>query len=212
MTDRLLDLLRHGEAVGGTRFRGRLDDPLTDTGWSQMRRAVQTGVPEPDGWHRIISSPASRCRAFAERLARERTLPLDVAPAFAERDFGDWEGLSADAVDPVALTRFWTDPERFTPPNAESLADFRRRVRSGLSQLLDDERGHTLLVTHGGVIRILIAEVLGISADRLLLIEVPHACRTRLRLAGGGWRPSLVEHGSANWQRAPVKLKRGSLA
>ncbi len=196
MSERLLDLLRHGEVAGGKRFRGRRDDPLTDRGWAQMRAAVGTDAPEPDGWRRIISSPANRCRAFAEHLAREQDLPLDISPALAERDFGDWEGLSTDQIDPTDLTRFWTDPEDFTPPGAEPLPAFRHRVHDRWRSLLDaEDQGNALLVTHGGVIRILIAEVLGISPDRLLLIEVPHACRTRLRLPGDAWRPSLVAHG-----------------
>ena len=32
-----LDLLRHGETEGGTRYRGTTDDPLTAAGWEQMR-------------------------------------------------------------------------------------------------------------------------------------------------------------------------------
>jgi len=197
MTERLLDLLRHGETVGGNRFRGRLDDELTDLGWSQMRAAVQTGGPDPNGWQRIISSPASRCRAFAESLSLELSLPLAILPSFAERDFGDWEGMSPDAIAPDDLARFWSDPQQFTPPRAEPLTHFRHRVRGGWKQLLDEDHGHVLLITHGGVIRIIIAEVLGIPPDRLLLIEVPHACRTRLRLPGVGWQASLVEHGHA---------------
>lgn len=196
MSEHLLDLLRHGETVGSNRFRGRLDDPLTDRGWAEMRTAVATVAPEPDGWRRIISSPAERCRGFAESVARERKLPLDIVPALAERDFGDWEGLTPDAIDPTDLTRFWTDPENYTPPGAESLPRFRARVHRGWQRLLDEDHGHALLITHGGVIRSILAEVLGMPADRLLLIEVPHACRTRLRLPGDGWRPSLVAHGA----------------
>jgi iron complex transport system substrate-binding protein len=46
-----LDLMRHGEPVGGRKYRGQLDDPLSKKGWAQMRRAVgehcpwQAGVP-----------------------------------------------------------------------------------------------------------------------------------------------------------------------
>jgi iron complex transport system substrate-binding protein len=46
-----LDLMRHGEPVGGRKYRGQLDDPLSEKGWAQMRWAVwehcpwQAGVP-----------------------------------------------------------------------------------------------------------------------------------------------------------------------
>ena len=35
-----LDLMRHGEPVGGRRYRGRTDDPLSEKGWNQMWTAV----------------------------------------------------------------------------------------------------------------------------------------------------------------------------
>jgi len=35
-----LDLMRHGEPVGGRRYRGQMDDPLSEKGWAQMRNAV----------------------------------------------------------------------------------------------------------------------------------------------------------------------------
>jgi alpha-ribazole phosphatase/probable phosphoglycerate mutase len=35
-----LDLLRHGESVGGRKYRGQTDDPLSEKGWAQMRDVV----------------------------------------------------------------------------------------------------------------------------------------------------------------------------
>ena len=32
-----IDLIRHGEPVGGRRYRGQIDDPLSEKGWKQMR-------------------------------------------------------------------------------------------------------------------------------------------------------------------------------
>ncbi|MEK6748901.1 MAG: histidine phosphatase family protein, partial [Pseudomonadota bacterium] len=36
----VVDMIRHGEPVGGKRYRGHRDDPLSDIGWRQMREAV----------------------------------------------------------------------------------------------------------------------------------------------------------------------------
>ena len=58
----LIDLVRHGEPVGGIRYRGQMDDPLSHTGWQEMRKAIGRETP----WDAIISSPLLRCRAFAE--------------------------------------------------------------------------------------------------------------------------------------------------
>ena len=41
-----IDLIRHGEPVGGRKYRGQIDDPLSDKGWTQMRQAVADHKPE----------------------------------------------------------------------------------------------------------------------------------------------------------------------
>lgn len=200
MRARLIDLLRHGEVRGGPCFRGQRDDPLTDMGWHQMRQAL-TALAASQGasWDAVVCSPATRCRAFAEQLAASRGLALAANPALAERDFGAWEGLRASEIPLAELSAFWADPQAFDPPEAEPFAAFRRRVAEGWRDLIQpDANGgrwdHGLVVTHGGVIRVVLGEVLGLADAALLLLEVPPACITRIRLPEGGGRPSLVVH------------------
>lgn len=188
MTARLLDLLRHGEVQGGARFRGKQDDPLSPLGWEQMRRATS----DRPGWTRIISSPSRRCADFARDLADELGLPFEERAVFRERGFGAWEGLAADEIPGELLDRFWSDPVNYTPPGAETFAAFRARVLEGWRDLLCATDPHALLVTHGGVIRILASEVLRMSEDGFLLFEAPYACHVRLRIPGPPWLPSLV--------------------
>ena len=73
-------------------------------------------------------------------------------------------------------------------------AAFRERVLAGWTSVLGTEAQRVLTVTHGGVIRVVVGELLGIPAARLLLLEVPPACRTRIRIPGLGM-PTLVSHG-----------------
>ena len=40
----LIDMIRHGEPVGGRRYRGQIDDPLSEKGWRQMWAAVAAWV------------------------------------------------------------------------------------------------------------------------------------------------------------------------
>ncbi|MTW21593.1 histidine phosphatase family protein [Allochromatium palmeri] len=195
MSEPLVDLLRHGDVQGGACFRGERDDPLSALGWEQMRRA--TASVGTTGWTRIIASPARRCADFARELSAACGLPLSVMDAFRERAFGDWEGRPVDTIPSHELQRFWNDPVGYTPPRAEPFAEFRARVLAAWHELLDgDDESHTLLITHGGVIRVLVAEVLRMSDTGLLLLEVPHACLTRLRIYPPPGRPSLIAHGS----------------
>lgn len=191
-----VDLLRHGEPVGGRKYRGQLDDPLSERGWEQMRAAVGEHRP----WDRIITSPLSRCRAFAEDLAARTGLPLAIEPRFRELGFGEWEGRTAEellARDPQILMRFWQDPLNHTPPGAEPLTAFRNRVLAAWEEWLGCQAGsHLLVITHAGVIRLLVSHVLDMPLDRLFRIQVPNAGLTRLRVErnGAGVLPRLVFH------------------
>lgn len=190
MGDRFIVLLRHGEAAGGARFRGAADDPLSAQGWDQLRAAAAL---EP-GLEHVVTSPALRCAEFAHALAAERGLTLEVAAAFAERRFGAWEGRSAAEIPAADLARFWADPAGYDPPAAEPFADFRGRVLAAWDTLALAARGVTLLVTHGGVVRVVLARVLGMDDPAGLRLEVPPACRTRLRLPPAPGLASLVTH------------------
>lgn len=191
MADRWVDLLRHGEVEGGERLRGSRDDALTPRGWAQMRAALADPLP----YDRILSSPARRCAEPARELAARTGLPLMLEPDLRERHFGDWEGQRADSIDPELLGRFWADPIGVTPPGAEPFDDFRARVLGGWERLRQTDARHSLVVTHGGVIRLMLGAVLGLADEALLLVEVPHAALSRLRLPAPPWRPSLVFHG-----------------
>jgi alpha-ribazole phosphatase len=192
MSDRFIVLLRHGEVQGGARFRGGHDDPLCDAGWAQLRTAAGC---EP-GITRIVSSTARRCAEFARALAAERGLPLELSAAFAERCFGDWEGRAAHQIPAAELTRFWDDPVGYTPPGAEPFVNFRQRVLAGWQALLAGAAAHTLVLTHGGAVRVILAAVLGMGDDSGILIEVAPACVTRLRVPVPPGRPSLMSHGA----------------
>ncbi|WP_462321717.1 histidine phosphatase family protein [Halochromatium sp.] len=216
LPSRLIDLLRHGEVEGGPCFRGRRDDPLNAAGWAQLEAATSI-APRPqrtDGspaleatdeatvrttagpaWDRILCSPAARCAGFADQLGAQLGVPVEHWEALRERDFGAWEGLRADQIPLQDLTQFWADPSAYDPPDSEPFAAFRQRVLDGWRRVMEQPGDHRLLITHGGVIRVILGGLLGIPPQRLLLIEVPTACLSRVRLPMGCGLPSLVAHG-----------------
>jgi alpha-ribazole phosphatase len=180
-----LDLLRHGETKLGGGLRGSLDDALTDAGWQQMRAAVAGRGP----WDRLVSSPLQRCARFAEELGARLALPVTLDPDLQELHFGAWEGQSAAALmatDAEALGRFWADPYAFTPPQGEPVLAFSARVLGAverLHQLYAGER--VLLVSHGGVMRLLLARARGLPREQLLNVEVAHGALFALTVEAG---------------------------
>ncbi|GAB4355939.1 MAG: alpha-ribazole phosphatase family protein [Immundisolibacter sp.] len=176
-----IDLLRHGEPQGGHRFRGSLDDPLSDTGWAQLQAATAD-----QSWDRVVCSPLRRCREFAQDLAARLGVACTVEPDFREISFGSWEGLTATEVQArygEALTRFWQDPVRHPPPCAESAADFSARVDAAWQRLIADTAGQrVLVVAHGGTVAMLLRGVLGMPISHAWRIRLGYAGRARLRL------------------------------
>lgn len=188
--DLYLDLLRHGETELGGGLRGSLDDALTPAGWEQMRAAVAAAGP----WQRIVSSPLQRCARFSEELAARLGLPLHVEAGFQELHFGDWEGRTAAQImeaDAAGLGAFWNDPYVFTPPNGEPVADFAARVLGAVRRLHASYAGQrVLLVSHGGVMRLLLAQARGLPREQLLQVVVGHGALLTVQVAIDG---SLTE-------------------
>lgn len=186
MAETLIDLLRHGEPEGGVKFRGHSDDPLSATGWEQMRGAVGSA----GDWDLVVTSPLRRCADFAAELAARLGVPLETEIRLREIGFGAWEGLTAEQVaasEPDALERFWRDPARHTPPGGESLAIFEARVAAGWSELLQRHAGKkALVICHGGVIRLIIALVLEMSRTNLFRLNVPFASTSRVLVRDSG--------------------------
>ena len=169
-----LDLLRHGETELGGGLRGSLDDALTAKGWEQMRAAVIGQGP----WDRLVSSPLQRCTRFADELGAQLNVPVSLEKDLQELHFGAWEGQSAAALmetDAEALGLFWADPYRFTPPEGEPVSDFSDRVLGAVARLHQAYAGErVLLISHGGVMRLLLARARGLPREQLLNVEVGH--------------------------------------
>lgn len=180
-----LDLLRHGETELGGGLRGSLDDALTEKGWAQMRAAVIERGP----WDRLISSPLQRCARFAEELGTRLGVPVHLDKDLQELHFGAWEGQSAAALmdtDAEALGLFWADPYAFTPPQGEPVADFSTRVRAAVARLHTAYAGErVLLISHGGVMRLLLAQARGLPREQLLNVEVGHGALFSLQVESG---------------------------
>lgn len=179
-------LLRHGEVEGGSRFRGHTDDPLTATGLAQMHAAIA----DSGNWEQVVSSPLARCAAFAEGYARRYSTPLSFDARLMEMHFGDWEGRTAAELmqtDADALTRFWNDPLHNTPPGGEPLAQFQVRVLDAWNDIVTEYPAQrVLIVTHGGVIRVLLCQVTGVSVSQLQEFSVGHGQLHGVRIGSDG--------------------------
>lgn len=155
-----IDLLRHGESQYSHTLRGHLDDELTAKGWQQMQATIEQVTDQT--WDVIVSSSLKRCACFAEQLSKTTQLPLLVNHDLKEMYFGEWEGVSTQQIyetSPELLANFWQKPSQYCPPCAETLNQFQTRVLKGFQNLLEQMQKqnlqHALVITHGGVIKLL---------------------------------------------------------
>lgn len=196
MARTVVDLIRHGEPIGGKRYRGQVDDPLSEKGWVQMWDAVGSF----DGWQHIVTSPLQRCAAFADALAAKRGIPVTCDDRFKEVGFGEWEGCTAAEIaaeDPERIARFKLDPVKNAPPGAEPLIQFHARVGEAWRTLLDTHRDrHVLVVSHAGVMRMIITHVINLSPEYGYRINIDNAAMTRIQVewANGLMLPTLMFH------------------
>jgi len=197
-----LVLLRHGSTRWNAerRYLGYTDMPLLPGSLEQLKGLAEQPNLHEDFW-RVYSSDLIRCK---ETLACVVPKWKDTAvydKRLREMNFGDWEGLTYEDLKENRTYRDWLDdPGAVTPPNGESWEQFEGRVNSFLLTLTqaveldftarrdkgEEDPGpkRILIVTHGGVIRLLLASAQpGLSFQEI--VSPPPGMTSVLRL---GWR------------------------
>jgi len=166
MSDRLW-LVRHtATAWTGRRWCGRTDLPLTREGRKQSAALANELARDLPADAHVLSSPARRALETAREIATAAGCSIDVIEELREVDFGAAEGCT------------WTEVERDLPdlaaalaggvpeidwPNGETAAEVRARA-AVVVRRIDDATVSLVLVTHGGLLRALIALLVGPDA------------------------------------------------
>lgn len=167
-------LIRHGETEEWARQRcyGSLEVGLSPNGRIQMARAAQHLKTESIA--SIFSSPRTRALDSARMIAAECSCPCEVVPGLREIDFGDFEGLSYDEIAaryPEEYQSWMEKPVAVRFPNGEDFSTLQARVLGAFRGIAERSAGQTVgIVTHGGVIRVLVAWALQIPGEYLFRI------------------------------------------
>ena len=155
-----LILLRHGvtEANEKRLYCGATDPGLSDAGKEALlRQKGEIAYPDVTGM-RVVTSGMKRCEETLQILYGDVTHETD--DAFREMDFGAFEMHSYEELKSDASYLAWItgDNEANVAPGGESGDQMTRRVIRGLDRLTAENRD-TLLVTHGGVIAVIMAHL-----------------------------------------------------
>lgn len=130
----------------------------------------------------VYCSPLQRCAKLAEALAIGETR---IDTRLQELSFGAWELLPWDSI-PRDIFDVWAnDYAHLSPPGGESFSQLHTRATHFLAELQSQYSGQNIaIVTHGGVIRALLAEVLNMPLKGLFRFQIDYASVTYLNFEG----------------------------
>jgi broad specificity phosphatase PhoE len=186
----IFHLVRHGEHV--LRGSGVLAGRTPGVGLSATGRAEMAATAEilaGDGIAALYASPLERTKESAEILAGRLGLPLRCREDLIELDFGEWTGLSFDAVRQDARWEAWRACRSMAAvPGGESMRQVQQRTLNALAELERAHRGSTLaVVSHGDVIRAALLFALGMPLDLYARIEIGLASISTVEFDSSGF-------------------------
>lgn len=178
-------LLRHGKTLGEPALYGHTDVSVAA---EHQQDIYQSLMSERLGFDTLITSPLKRCKELAE-LIYDNAKHLDyvVAHEWREISFGDLDGVPFATVPeswPVFET-FWQDPANSGLPNAESLDLFYQRISTAWDKFMQTVEKDTLIVCHGGTIRMILAKVLELDWSNPALyssLNIAHHSLTHIQI------------------------------
>ncbi len=136
----------------------------------------------------VWTSPLQRARETAEPIAARLGLAARTSDALCEIDFGAWTGRSFDELRDEPRWRRWNE-ERGSerPPGGESMAEVQARAMEEVERArAEHPDGQVVLVSHGDVIKAVLAGALGLSLDAHARFEISPGSVSALAVWDGG--------------------------
>jgi probable phosphomutase (TIGR03848 family) len=208
-----LILARHGRTTANVTgvLAGRSKGVhLDDTGVDQARAAAGRLAAVPLA--AIVTSPLERCRETAREIARQQADAPKVATerGLLECDYGTWTGreLKTLAKEPLWRT-VQGHPSAAEFPGGEAMTAMSSRavgaVRRWDARVEAEHGGHAVwvAVSHGDVIKAVLADALGIHLDAYQRIVVDPASLSVVRYTPG--RPFVITMNSSAGDLSSLK-------
>jgi len=168
-----ITLLRHAQSTANLKgvLAGRIDGiSLSPEGLAQADRLAE--ALQAITFDQIFTSPLQRCQETIAPLLKRTKQRSVRSKSLLEMDYGKWSGKKLALL---AKKKEWASiqsaPSRFTFPDGESFEE----MRSRLVAFIEEKRkvgGEILLVTHGDVIKVVLAHYLGTPLDLFQRITI----------------------------------------
>jgi broad specificity phosphatase PhoE len=173
--------VRHAEtALAGT-FCGHMDPEVNEGGRLQIDALIE--MLRGERVDAIYTSDLRRAVQTAEGVGAAFDVRWELRPGLREINFGAWEGLrweEIEARDAAYALRWLEEYPKLAAPRGEDFESFRERVVGEVTWLLESVRGRrVVVVTHGGVLRVVLRRWLGASEDEAWARTKEYCCVIR---------------------------------
>jgi probable phosphoglycerate mutase len=144
----------------------------------------------PVGLAAVYSSPLERARETASIIGAGAGIEPMIEDALTEIDFGEWNGRRFDALQDDLEWRRWNACRGTArPPGGESMSEVQARIMRWAEQAAEQHPDAAVLaVSHGDVIKSMVAAVLGLPLDHYARFEISPASLTTITLWRDGAR------------------------
>ncbi len=181
-------LVRHGQSTWNDegRIQGQLDPPLSELGRTQARRLAERMAGRRLGG--FYCSDLGRARETAVIIAEELGVEPTPLAELREVALGVWEGMTAAEI-AERYPREWAEwrahPSWDVAPASEGVEAFEGRVRAVIERLFEEHpHEDVLVVTHGGVIQVVLGDVVGRVGSALVPFVIDN-CSVSTVVRGG---------------------------
>lgn len=178
-------LLRHGKTLGEPALYGHTD---IEVAGERQQAICASLLQEGLEFSALQTSPLKRCRELAELIYLARSdVDYLVNQEWQETSFGDLDGVAFEEIKfswPL-LDAFWQDPQHNPLPNSESLNNFYQRISTSWDQFVQTADKDTLIVCHGGTIRMILAHILKLDWGNAALystLSIAHQSLTHIQI------------------------------
>ena len=209
-------LIRHAHSTANA--AGVLSGQLPNVHLSKSGKEQADRLAERLGKLNIAQvqvSPMDRCsETLAPWLAKYgKGVTVTLEPNLVEVDYGKWSGKKLATLSRAKLWRkVQGQPSAVTFPDGESLAQMQVRAMQTVHGFFVSDQEMTIMVSHGDVIKAIVASSMGMHLDDFQRIVIDPASITILESNGGAIRLTrLNDSDSSVSELLQSKSKRGHL-
>ncbi|NQT69630.1 MAG: histidine phosphatase family protein [Desulfobacteraceae bacterium] len=183
LQENCLLLARHGESDWNSidLIQGQQDRPLSPAGYKQRKNLFF--LLQPVTLARIFTSTLQRTIQTAQPISEEKKIPIERMPALNEAKLGVFEGENktffSDDFSKKMYQSFLDDEINvMLPGGGENLKMVDMRIAQPVTMFLDAvaSSGHTLVVGHRNVNKMIMRNLLGLSLEEGYRVEHKHDC------------------------------------